>query len=321
MLRTLATWFFLFVGMVWPQAQAIAAHTSDQQSSAGSDARVEPGAVPLTEAVITTPGVCDSKSVGSDPCATIVTREQFENLLNGLRKAGQPLRKDQEKALAEAYADFLALAAAARKAGMEDDPQFREFIRYQNLRVLAAIYQHTLEEKYRSPSAQDIADYYGQHNRDFEEVSLRRILIPRHNLGANNKEEYEKRALQLAHDIHERVVKGEDPDDLQKEAYKTLELTIVPPETQIGKRRKATLVPEEAEEIFNLKPGEASKVETENSSYVVYRVDSKRTLPVDQVKDEIAKLLFKQRFNSAIKSITGSVRSELNPRYFPEPAR
>ncbi len=323
MFRTLV--IFLFVAgigcsqtqtpMMQPPAQQPLAATSETQAAkAATGVAVFP-----SEAVITVPGVCDARSTNSGPCVTVITREQFENLLNGLSEAGQPLRSNQTKALAEAYSSFLAYAAAARKSKIEDSPQFREFVKYQNLRVLAGLYKHILEEKYKSPAAEDIENYYKQHTKDFEEVSLRRLMIPKNNPGAKDMEEYKTNALQLAHDMHERAAKGEDFDDLEKEAYKTLGLTIAPPGSQIGKRRRTTLVPEEAEEIFSLKPGEASKLETENSSYVIYKVDSKRTIPIDQVKDEIARLLSRERMDSALKAITGSVHPELNPKYFTEP--
>ncbi|HLY97736.1 MAG TPA: peptidyl-prolyl cis-trans isomerase [Candidatus Angelobacter sp.] len=300
-----------------PARQPVAA-TSETQAAKAATTGV---AVSPSEAVITVPGVCDSRSRNSDPCVTVITREQFENLLSGLSEAGQPLRRDQTKALAEAYSGFLAYAAAARKSGIEDSPQFREFVKYQNLRVLAGLYKHILEEKYKSPAQEDIADYYRQHTKDFEEVSLRRLMIPKNNPGAKDKEEYKKQALQLAHDMHERAAKGEDFDDLEKEAYKTLGLTIAPPGSQIGKRRRATLVPEEAEEVFSLKPGEASQLETENSSYVIYKVDSKRTIPLDQVKDEIARLLSKERMDNALKAVKENMHPELNPKYFSEPTQ
>ena len=323
MFWTLVT--FLFVaGIGWSQTQTAMMQSPAQQPPAATSetqiAKAATGvAVSPSEAVITVPGICDSRSTNSGSCVTVITREQFENLLSGLSEAGQPLRKDQTKALAEAYSGFLAYAAATRKSGIEDSPQFREFVKYQNLRVLAGLYKHILEEKYKSPAQEDIAGYYQQHTKDFEEVNLRRLMIPKNNPGAKDQEEYKKNSLQLAHDMHERAAKGEDFDDLEKEAYKALGLTIAPPGTQIGKRRRATLVPEEAEEIFSLKPGEASKLETENSSYVVYKVDSKRTIPIDQVKDEIARLLSRERMDNALKAVKESMHPELNPKYFPEP--
>ncbi|HLJ88750.1 MAG TPA: peptidylprolyl isomerase [Candidatus Angelobacter sp.] len=333
MLRLFLIFLLVITGAAWSQVN------SQERSSAQSTSVGPKSTVSLSEAVITVPGVCDASDSSPKPsssqppagvdsndaspssCMTVITREQFENLLSGLGEEGQLLRKDQTKALAGAYADFLVFAAAARKEGIEENPQFKEFLRYQYLRMLAGIYRHSLEEKYKTATPEDISAYYQQHIGDFEEIGLRRLMIPKNNLGAKDKEEYKKKAPQLAQEMRDRIVKGEDTDDLQKEAYKTLELKIVPPETQIGKRRRTALVPEEADELFSLKSGETSKVELENSSYAIYKIDSKRTLPMDQVRDEIARLVSKERVSSAFKAVTANVQPKLNPKYFePNPS-
>jgi hypothetical protein len=319
MFRTIFAFSLVIAGVSWSPAQAPTSQSSVVQPSSRL-AEKEPGeAVPLTEPVITVQGICDPKPA-TGPCNTVITRRQFENLLEGLSQSGQPLRKEQRKALAEAYANFVAYAAAARKDGIEDNPQFKEFMIYQQLRVLAGIYKHVLEEKYKSPTPEDIKDYYEQHRKDFEEVNLRRLMIPKNNPGAKDKHEYARKASELAQDMQARAAQGEDLEDLQKESYQSLGLKVSAPSTQIGKRRRATLLPEEAEEIFSLRPGDASKLENESSSYVVYKVESRRTVPLDQVKGEISQLLFRNRLDGALKAITGSVHPELNPKYFVDPA-
>jgi parvulin-like peptidyl-prolyl isomerase len=137
---------------------------------------------------------------------------------------------------------------------------------------------------------------------------------------AKDKDAWERKALQLAKDLQLRAAKGEDIDDLQKEAYKTLELTVVPPASLIGKRRRSELTPEEADELFSLKVGDVSKLETESTTYVVYKVDSRRVAPLDDVTKEISRLLFRQREDAAIKAVTGSVHPEFNSKYFPDEA-
>jgi hypothetical protein len=314
-----AVLIFMAIGNAWPQAHG----AGESPAKGGESPSPKPQvniAVPLTEAVITMPGLCEpGQAAESAACVTVITQEQFENLQAGLSEAGQALRKDQAKAFAQAYAEFLAYSAAARKAGMEDDPRLREFIRYQQLRIMAGLYKRSLEEKYKSPSAEDIAAYYQQHARDFEEIGLQRLLIPKNNPGAKDQEEYKKKALEIAQAMQERAAKGEDLEDLQKEIYQTLGITISPPATQIGKRRRASLVPEEADEIFSLRPGDAGKVEIENSSYVIYKVESKRTLPLEQVKEEVSKLVSKEKLDNAMKAVTADAHPELNPKYFPGP--
>jgi parvulin-like peptidyl-prolyl isomerase len=321
------TFCFCFIAAItaWAQtpagtAQTPATHASSAQTASASAA--SPGdSVPMNAPVVTVPGVCESAhGVSAGPCTTVITREQFENLLEGLRQAGTPFPKEKAKTLAQAYSDFLGYAAAAKKAGMEDSPQFKEFIEYQRLRLVAGVYKHMLDEKFKTPSDDDIVAYYNEHSADFEEVGLHRLLVPKRNPSAKDKEAWERKALQLARDLQQRAAKGEDIDDLQKEAYKTLELAVMPPASLIGKRRRSELVAEEAEELFSLKVGDVSKLETESTTYVVYKVDSRRVVPLDDVKKEISRKLFLGREDEAIKAVTGSVHPEFNSKYFTDDA-
>jgi PPIC-type PPIASE domain len=319
-------WFFL-IAAVAACAQTPAGTAQASPSHASSVQTAVPGAaspsdsVPMNAPVITVPGVCESAhGVSAGPCTTVLTREQFENLMEGLRQAGSPFPKEKATSLAQAYSDFLGYAAAAKKAGIEDSPQFKEFIEYQRLRIVAGLYKHTLDEKFKTPSQDDIDAYYREHPADFEEVGLHRLMVPKKNPVAKDKDAWEQKALQLAKDLQLRAAKGEDIDDLQKEAYKTLELTVIPPASLIGKRRRSELTAEEADELFSLKVGDVSKLETESTTYVVYKVDSRRVVPLDDVTKEISRLLFRQREEAAIKAVTGSVHPEFNSKYFTDDA-
>src|SRR3989442_11343412 len=126
--------------------------------------------------------------------------------------------------------------------------------------------------------------YYNKSQPKFDEAKLRRVFIPRNNPGASNKEEFEKKAQQIAGDLRERLAKGEDPDVLEKEAYTSLALEAKPMPTDFGSRRKGSLPPEQDEEIFSLPPGSATKVESVPPGFVIYKVESRQTLPLDKVK-------------------------------------
>src|SRR5262249_34551348 len=140
---------------------------------------------------------------------------------------------------------------AAKSAGTESSPEFRDLMDLIRLRTLAEIYRHNLQERYRTPAPQEIDDYYRQNPSHFIDMKLRRILIPRKNPSVSNQQDYERRALQVAKDLRERAAQGEDIDRLQKEGYTALGLTS-PPGTDMGVRRKANLLPEEGDEILAL---------------------------------------------------------------------
>lgn len=218
--------------------------------------------------------------------------------------------------VAQAYVELLAFAQAAEKAGVENDPKFKEQLRLMRLQALASIYRHDLEDKNKNLPPQEIQAYYNQNLPKYEEIKLSRIFIPAKNPSSPAKDDWEKKAEQEANDIHDRAAKGEDFEKLQKEAYTSLGLTIAPPNTSVGTRRRGMLTPTEEQELFALKPGDVSKVEQEPAGFIIYKVESRQTLPEEQVKDEISRELFRQKMESQMKSVTSNVKADFNDQYF-----
>jgi|SRR5579864_1036350 len=307
-----------------PQLQPPASKTTPPQSGAPAASTDAAAAVPASAPIITVKGVCatPAKTAAASPesCTTTVTKEQFEKLLNALNSSNQNIAPAMRRNLAQAYVELLAYAQAAEKNGIEKDPKFIEVMHLVRMRTLADLYRRDLEEKDRNPPAADIQAYYNQNVSRYEEIKLSRIFIPAKNPSAQGKDDWEKKAAQLAQDLRDRAAKGEDMEKLQKEAYTTLGLTINPPNTLVGARRRGMLAQPEEQELFTLKPGEVSKVEQEPAGYIIYKVDSRQTLPLDQVKDEISRELFRQKLDAQLKSVTGSVQAEFNDQYFGPPA-
>lgn len=268
--------------------------------------------------VITIHGACASGQKSSDPnaCSTVVTKDQFDKLMEAVNTNNQPIPPTMRRNLGQAYVELTAFAQAAEKAGVQNDPKFQELMKLVRMRTLADLYRHTLEEKHRNPPQSEIQAFYDQNASKYEEVKLGRIFIPKNNPGGADKDTFEKKALQTANDIRERAVKGEALDTLQKEAYTTLGLTAPPPTTEAGTRRKGMLLPAEEDEIFAMKAGDVSKVEQEPSGYIIYKLESKQNAPLDQMKDEISRELFRQSMEKDTKAITGSLHADYNDQYF-----
>ena len=83
--------------------------------------------------------------------------------------------------------------------------------------------------------------------------------------------------------------------------------------------RMVSLPAPEEEAVIALKPGEVTKVIAEPHAYVIYKLESRQTLPLDRVKDEISREIFRQKIEAKTKAVTGAVRSDLNDRYFAAP--
>ena len=279
----------------------------------------EPGkSVSSKDPVITISGLCGEgpgKAGDSQACKTIVTKEHFERLMAALAASGQPVPLNTRQQLAQTYADLLAYEEAARASGLERSPEFQDLMTLVRLRTLAEIHRRNLQAKYRAPSREDIDQYYRQNPLNFTEIKLRRILVPRKNPSAGDQQEYEKKALEVANGLRERAAKGNDFEQLQKEGYARLGL-ILPPATDMGDRRKANLLAEYRDEVFSLSTGEVSKVEQEAFSFVIYKVEEKKLLSQETVREEISHAISKQRLDNALKEITSGVHSEFNRWYF-----
>ncbi len=320
-------WFtgkFLFAGMMmlfWFQssppnsagAAKTAATTSQAKTAADTTAKVG-----TDQPVITVHGACDASQhtapADASACTTTITREQFENLVTALNPSGQELPANARRQLAKTYAEYLAIEAAARKAGMEDAPQFRELMNWTRLRAITDFYRRKLQEKYATPAQEEIDAYYRQHSADYERVDLVRILVPRENRAAPNQQEFEKKAHDAAEAARERLAKGSDPLQIQKDAYTALGLAA-PPHPALGERRRTDMLPEEAAEVFALKVGEVSQVEAEPGSYVVYKVAGKSMQPEEQVKSDISRAIVQQKFKDAMTAVLNAAPADLDEQY------
>ena len=291
---------------------------------APANTSVEPAAtVAASDTVLTIHGICslseNALAAGANGCTVLVKREQFDDLTKIVAPGAQVTPASKQR-LAKIYTDMVAFEGAARKSGIDSTAQFRETMEWLRLRTLADLYRRSLEKESSIVSEHEIDEYYRQHLPLFEEVKLRRILLPRNNFGDPGKQEFEKKALQTAHEMRQRAAKGEDLDQLQKEAYSDLGFNVLPPASEVGNRRRSALAPEVSEDVFALSPGEISRVENEPYSFVIYKVEEKKTLPELQVKEEIRREIIKQRLETALKSVTAGVRTEMNDKYFGAPA-
>ena len=291
--------------------------SSSPGKAAGTANVITNPAVASAEAVITVRGLCQANSPKAEAhsCTAVMTREQFENLAEALNAGGPAMSPTVRRNLAKTYTDYVAVEAAAKKAGMEDTPQFEQLMNWVRLRTITDLYRRSLEEKLRHPPQNEIDAYYKEHQSDFEQASLARILVPRENSLATDKDQFAKNALEAAKSARERAQKGDDPAQIQKDVYSALGLAG-PPATDAGKRRRTDLVPEESAEVFSLKPGEVSQVETEARNYVIYKLISKSVPSQEEVKSEIVKEIYQRKFKETMKAVIDAASVDLNEQYF-----
>lgn len=289
-------------------------------SQATAPAQVPPGPeqVPANATVVEIHGLCPgNKSANGATCTTTLTREQFDTMVAAVGISGQLSTPAAKRNLATGYAQVLAMADAAEKAGIEKEPNFQELMKIVRIRTLAQAYRHSLELKYSSPSPDEVSAYYNQNIEQYQQLRLDRIFIPRVNpkVAPAGQTEFAKKAEKVAQEIRERAAAGEDVGKLQKEASATLGL-IAPASTDIGPRKKGSLPPMVEPDVFALKSGEVTKLENEPSGFTIYKLRSKDTLPLAAVHNQIVQQLQQKNMEAELKKLMDGVHTELNEQFF-----
>jgi len=272
--------------------------------------------------VITLRGLCPSeKPADGKSCATTVSKDEFEDVLSAVSLGGQAFSPGAIRNVADSYVQNMVLADAAMKNGVDKDPRIQELLRLVRLRTLADAYRRILEEKYRTPPPEEIEKYYHDNISRYETVRAERLLIPKFNPRSPKDESgtFQKKAAVVAAEIHDRAAKGEPLDRLQNDAF--FKLGITPPSVvpETGLRRRGTFPPEVEREVFALKPGEVTKVESEQGGFVIYRLIDKPTYSLEQVKGEIVRDIYQKKMEASVKGVLQSVQTEFNDQYFAPP--
>ncbi|MGC2695472.1 MAG: peptidylprolyl isomerase [Candidatus Angelobacter sp.] len=278
-----------------------------------SAAQVAPEAV-----VVSIHGLCPAgeNQENSGSCTTTITKQQFEAMLAVMNVTNQNYSQSALRSIAESYVQLMALADAGQKAGIEKDPRFEAMMKIVRVRTIAEAYRRSLDEKFSNPPAEAIEAYYKENIAKYEQLKIDRVFLPLADpKRPQERATFEKKAQPLANAIHERAARGEDMNALQAEAYKTLGLAA-PPATDLGAKRKGNFPPLVEKDIFALKPGEVTKVETDLSGFSFYKIRSREPIPLELVKADIVRELYQKNMEAAVKSATSHVHSELNEQFF-----
>jgi hypothetical protein len=271
-----------------------------------------------TEAAITIHGLCNGPQSGkakADPaCSTMVTKQQFDGVVNALNAIGAPLLAAQRRAVAEGYATTLLNYEAAKKAGVERDPRYAEVMRLARMRAMADMYNALMQEKARKVAPEAIEAYYKENIDKFEELTLQRVTLPRYNSANLKDDQFAEKASKIAKDIHDRVVNGEDLDKVQKEAFEELGVKN-PPSTKMGPVRRGMYAAEQEKQIFALKPGEVTAVIEQPSALLIFKMEGRETASLEKSKDEILRILIKQNLDKQEQAKDNSYQIDYNVEY------
>ncbi len=311
----------LFAGVAAAQTAAPKPVTPGEKPKAPAAA---PAPVNGAEPVITIENLCPSSKPGAD-CKTVITKAEFERVLNAIRPN---LPASARMQLAQKYVELLTFAEKAEQAGLDKSPEFQQQLQLMRMQALAGAYSRHLQQNSAKASDPEVEKYYLENKPAYEEVTLKRIYIPKPPTGGEKKPPLDEAATKaLAEKIQARAAAGEDFDKLQAEAFAVTNPDAPKnsvPQTTLGVRRRGQLPPSQESVVFELAAGKASPVLEEPAAYFIYKVESKQVLPLEQVKGQIARQLDDQKLRDAVQQTLGSVKTTYNENYFkpaaePEP--
>lgn len=294
-------------GLAWAQAKP--AGKSGKTSTAPTAASdVSPDAP-----VLTIKGLCASTkatSSVSQPCQTVVTREQFEKLVLAIQPSLDQHTKQQ---IGRAYPDFLIMANEAQQSGLDKTSRFEERLAFARLQILSQELVRQIQLQAADVPDKDIEDYYQNNAHDFLTADLQRIVVPLH---AESEKTTPESLKKEAETLRASAAAGEDFSKLQKAAYTFAGVSgNTEPDPNLRNMRRRSLPMTQAS-AFDLHPGEVSPVITDGTGHYIYKMVSKGTAPLESVKKEIWNTLRQERSKKMIENVQKPFTTEVNHAYF-----
>jgi hypothetical protein len=282
----------LLAGLICQQA----AHAATPAAAAEKTADAEVGP---DDPVITLDGLCADSSLQRGSCRTVVTRAQFDGLLDALQPGmPSPLRLK----VGIAYARNLRMAAVARERGLDKTPAFAQELRFARLQLLAQDLDSALRAHANRVSDADLERYFEKNRSGYEQATVERIFVPHANQDGGATDVMTR----VAADLRARARNGEQPDALQIEAYAQAGITRATADTKLEKVRRSSLPPSH-ETVLDLMPGEVSEVFSDPAgAHFIYKMIAKQTPTLDEVREEIRAAIADQRYHDSVKGFQGA---------------
>ncbi len=280
--------------------------------------------------VITVQGLCERTGNGSATpadCKTVVTRAEFEKILNAV----QPnMPAPQRKQFATQYVTALLFAQKARELGLDKGPDFDERMYLVRLQLLAREAQMKMQKDASNVSEEQISEYYQQHAPDFKTITFERVYVPKQKQidAAPGKDsadlqakrtETEAAMKEEADKLRARAAAGEDFLKLQQEANDFAGTKMKASNVKMENMRKTSIPPTDAA-IFDLKKGDVSQVFSDPTGYRIYKVEEVQDSPLASVHEEIQRTLQGQNMKSSFESLQSSAKTTFDQAYFATPA-
>jgi hypothetical protein len=282
-----------------------------------------PGGAPGTSGSQAVPGASDASTQPTTPnpnCETIITRQQFENMVRGISPRSDP---QLGRGFARDYPETLIFARKAIETGLDKDPAVQALLQYRYQQALYSVFKARVKQKANEMSDAELEKFYNANRERYEQFGLLRIHVPdvkEHHPAPGSHlqpkvdvaaDEAAMKALAIK--IRAEAVAGGDFETLQAKVYKLAGITDEPPDTDLGDNwTRDTFPAEYLSVVLAMKPGQVSEPIHNSSGWHIIKMVSRKTIPWRESRDSTLQLIVADQANSIRKAI----KTELNDQYF-----
>jgi hypothetical protein len=180
------------------------------------------------------------------------------------------------------------LAQEARLRKLDEDPKFKKLMELQYESLLAVRLQETIAASVEVDEAK-LRDFYGRHQKEYERVRARHILI-RYQGSAVPPQQGRKDlamgdALAKIQDLRRRIVAGEDFAGLA--TVESDDINSARNGGDLDFFKRGTMDPQFEEVAFALEPGQVSEPVRTAYGFHLIRVEGKELKTIEELKPEL----------------------------------
>jgi len=248
-----------------------------------------------------------------------VRKSEFEQAIKSLPQEYQQMAAGQGKRqFAEDYLRMKMLAAEGVKKGLDKDPDVLTQLNLMRENLVANAALKQLESGITVPDA-DTKAMYDAHQKDYEEVKARHILIAYKGGRAPQKpgktELTEEQAKAHAEDLRKQIVAGADFAELAKK--ESDDTGSGANGGDLGSFGHGQMVPAFEQTAFAAKAGEVPPVVKTEFGYHVIKVESHNYTPYEQVKGTLEREAKQKKVQEALDALKNNAKPTFSESYFP----
>ena len=247
-----------------------------------------------------------------------VTAGQIQSVVKALPVAFQRSAAAQGlKMVGDQYSMLLLLSQQAVSQGLDQSAEFKQKLDLQRMQWLAQDEYKKLADNVQV-SPDEVNKYYGQHQKDFEQVQVRQISIRKKPANAKpdspglSDADAEKRA----EDIRKALMSGEDANKVSDQ-YKLANAVFFDPNPR--PMRRGQLPGEMDKTAWSMKDGDVSEIQKNPMNLYFIQVVKHDQPSVQDVSKEVEGKIKEEKFQKNLDAIKQQANVWLDPQYFAPP--